>query len=189
MTRNIDHRRLGRLRQDQGEIANHIIDEFAAGRLSRRDFIRRGTVVGISVPLLGSILAACSSSSSTTAKSGTSSATATGAPGAVIKAGIVTPTGAINPVTVSDQGGLDMLAQTGEYLCLSGQDLKLTPVLATSWTPNATADVWTFKIRQGVKFHGGAALTADDVVYTFGLHTVTGANALSAFAGVLKPSG
>ena len=52
MTRNIDHNRLGRLRQDQGEIANHIIDEFAAGRLSRRDFIRRGTVVGISVPLL-----------------------------------------------------------------------------------------------------------------------------------------
>ena len=52
MTRNIDHKRLGQLRQDQGEIANHIIDEFAAGRLSRRDFIRRGTVVGISVPLL-----------------------------------------------------------------------------------------------------------------------------------------
>ena len=47
MTRNIDHKRLGQLRQDQGEIANHIIDEFAAGRLSRRDFIRRGTVVGI----------------------------------------------------------------------------------------------------------------------------------------------
>ena len=55
-------RRLGQLRQGQGEIANHIIDEFAAGRLSRRDFIRRGTVVGISVPLLGSILAACGSS-------------------------------------------------------------------------------------------------------------------------------
>ena len=65
MTRNIDHKRLGRLRQDQGEVANHIIDEFAAGRLSRRDFIRRGTVVGISVPLLGSILAACGSSSPT----------------------------------------------------------------------------------------------------------------------------
>ena len=48
MTRKIDHRRLGRLRQGQGEIANHVIDEFAAGRLSRRDFIRRATVVGIS---------------------------------------------------------------------------------------------------------------------------------------------
>ena len=191
MTRNIDHSRLGRLRQDQGEIANHIIDEFAAGRLSRRDFIRRGTVVGISVPLLGSILAACSSSSSSSAKSGTSSAAATGAPGAVIKVGIVTPTAAINPVTVADQGGLDMLAQTGEYLCLSGQTLTLQPVLATSWTPNSTADVWTFKIRPGVKFHNGATLTADDVVYTYQLHTTTknGSSALSAFAGVLGPAG
>jgi peptide/nickel transport system substrate-binding protein len=189
MTRNIDHSRLGRLRQDQGEIANHIIDEFAAGRLSRRDFIRRGTVVGISVPLLGSILAACSSSSSSSAKSGTSSAAATGAPGAVIKAGITTPTAAINPVTVADQGGLDMLAQTGEYLCLSEQNLQLAPVLATSWSPNSTADVWTFKIRQGVKFHNGAALTADDVVYSLKLQAAPGASAASNFSGVLKPSG
>ena len=109
----------------------------------------------------------------------------------MIKAGIVTPTASINPVTVADQGGLDMLAQTGEYLCLSTQTLTLTPVLATSWTPNSTADVWTFKIRQGVKFHNGAPLTAADVVYTYKLQTnPTGSsNALSAFAGVLKPSG
>jgi len=188
MTRKIDYRRLGRLRQDQGEIANHIIDEFAAGRLTRRDFIRRATVVGISVPALGSILAACGSSA--TSSSGSTS-TASGAPGATIKAGIVTPTAAINPVTVADQGGLDMLAQTGEYLCLSTQGLALTPVLATSWTPNATADVWTFKIRQGVKFHNGAPLTAADVVYTYKLQTNPkgSSNALSAFGGVLTPAG
>src|SRR5437588_2969811 len=101
----VDHARLDRLRRGQGEIANHVIDEFAAGRLSRRDFIRRGTVVGISVPLLGSILAACSSSSSSSPGAGSSSSGG-GQPGATIKAGIVTPTAAINPVTVADQGGL-----------------------------------------------------------------------------------
>jgi len=190
MTRKIDNKRLGQLREGQGEIANHIIDEFAAGRLSRRDFIRRGTVVGISVPLLGSILAACGSSGSSSSPSGGSSSAA-GQPGAVIKAGIVTPTAAINPVTVADQGGLDMLGQTGEYLCLSTQTLTLKPVLATSWTPNSKADVWTFKIRPGVKFHNGQALTADDVVYTYQLHTNPKgeANALSAFGGVLTPAG
>ena len=190
MTRKIDNKRLGHLREGQGEIANHIIDEFAAGRLSRRDFVRRGTVVGISVPLLGSILAACGSSGTSSSPSGGSSSAA-GAPGAVIKAGIVTPTGAINPVTVADQGGLDMLGQTGEYLCLSTQTLTLKPVLATSWTPNSKADVWTFKIRQNVKFHNGQALTADDVVYTYQLHTNPKgeANALSAFGGVLAPAG
>jgi len=193
MTRKIDHRRLGRLRRDQGEIANHIIDEFAAGRLSRRDFIRRATVVGISTSALGSILAACSSSSPTSAASpGTSgTASAAGKPGAVIRAGITTPAAAINPVTVADQGGQNMLGQTGEYLILSGQTLNLKPVLATSWTANAKADVWTYKIRQGVKFHNGQSLTADDVVYTYQLQTNPKGSsaALSAFAGVLTPAG
>jgi peptide/nickel transport system substrate-binding protein len=190
VTKNIDHSRLGRLRQGQGEIANHVIDEFAAGRLSRRDFIRRASVIGISAPLLGSILAACSSSSSSPSSSSSSSrapASACGAPGAVIKAGISTPAAAINPLTVADQGGLDMLAQTGEYLCLATQKLTLQPVLATSWSANSAADVWTFKIRQGVKFHGGSPLTADDVVYTYKLQTGPGKN--SALGGVLTPAG
>src|SRR5579864_1328825 len=133
-SRSVDQPRVDQLRAGQGDIANHIIDEFAAGRLSRRDFIRRGTVIGISVPVLGSILAACGSSAKSSGPStGSTSSGAAGAPGATIKAGIVTPTGEINPLTVGDQGGLVMLAQTGEYLCLSGQTLQLQPVLAESW--------------------------------------------------------
>ena len=184
---NADRRRLSRLREGQGDIANHVIDEFAAGRMSRRDFIRRGSVVGISLPLLGAIVSACGSSSS----SPSSTPSSAGQSGATIRVGIVVPTAAINPLTVADQGGLDMLAQTGEYLCLSGQSLTLKPVLAESWTPNATADVWTFKIRQGVKFHDGKALTADDVVYTYQLQSdpKNTSNALSNFGGVLTPSG
>ncbi len=182
---NVDHARLDELRAGQGDIANHVIDEFAAGRLSRRDFMRRGSVVGISIPVLGAVLTACSSSPSSP------SGGSTGATGATIKAGIVTPAAAINPVTVADQGGLDMLGQTGEYLCLSNQTLTLQPALATSWSANSTADVWTFKIRPGVKFHNGHPLTADDVVYTYKLQTNPKGKgaALSAFGGVLTPSG
>ena len=187
---------LSRFRRGQGEIANHVIDEYAAGRLSRRDFIRRGTVVGISIPVLDAILTACGSSPTTTSSAtsptaSSGSASAAGQPGATINAGIVVPTAAINPLTVADQGGLDMLAQTGEYLTFSDQSLNLHPVLATSWTPNAAADVWTFKIRQGVKFSNGHPLTADDVVYTYKLQTnpKSSSNALSAFGGVLQPAG
>ena len=105
----------------------------------------------------------------------------------MIKVGVVTPTAAINPVTVADQGGLDMLAQTGEYLTLSTQTLTLQPVLATSWSANSTGTVWTFKIRKGVRFSNGAPLTADDVVYTYKLHTnpAKGSNALSAFGDAI----
>ena len=185
---------LSRFRRGQGEIANHVIDEFAAGRVSRREFIRRATVVGVSIPVIDAILTACGSSPSSTTSASTSgspSATAAGKAGATINAGIIVPTAEINPLTVADQGGLDMLAQTGEYLTFSDQSLNLHPVLATSWKSNAAADVWTFKIRPGVKFSNGHPLTAADVVYTYQLQTnpKSGGNALSAFGGVLLPSG
>jgi peptide/nickel transport system substrate-binding protein len=180
--------RLDRLRAEQTDIGNHVIDEFVAGHINRRGFLRAGALVGISAPVLSAVLAACGSSASPGTKPSSGSS---GAAGATIRAGIVTPTGAINPVTVADQGGLDMLAQTGEYLCLSDQTLTLKPVLATSWSSNPTSDVWTFKIRQGVKFHNGAPLTADDVVYTYKLQTNPAGKgaALSAFGGVLTPAG
>ena len=179
---------LSRIRAGQNEVANHVIDEFVAGRLSRRELLRRGALVGISAPVLGAVLAACGSSSPSPSSSGS---TGTGQSNVTINVGITTPAGAINPLTVADQGGLDMLGQTGEYLTFSDQTLTLQPQLATSWSSNSTADVWTFKIRQGVKFSNGQALTADDVVYTYKLQTnpKSSANALSAFGGVLSPSG
>jgi peptide/nickel transport system substrate-binding protein len=180
---NIDHSRLDRLRAGQGEIANHVIDEYVAGHISRRELIRRGALVGVSMPVIAGIVAACGGSSPS---SGSSGGGGNGGANATIRAGIVTPSGAINPVTVADQGGLDMLAQTGEYLCLSTQTLTLKPVLATSWKPNSKADVWTFKLQQGVKFSNGQPMTADDVVYTFQLLTK---NKNPTLAGVVTPSG
>src|SRR6185437_5390367 len=182
------------LRAGQGEIANHVIDEFTAGRLTRRDFIRRGTVAGLSLPLLGAIVSACGSPSSPSSPSpatGSGAGSGAGKAGATIRAGSYTPSGAMNPVTVDDIGGIAMLGQCGEYLCVSQQDLTLKPSLATKWSANSKADVWTFDIRQGVKFHDGTPLTADDVVYTYKLHTNPkgSANALSAFGGVLLPDG
>jgi len=41
------------------------------------------------------------------------------------------------------------------------------PELALSWTPNETAQIWTFKLRPGVKFHNGKPFTSADVLYTF----------------------
>jgi peptide/nickel transport system substrate-binding protein len=187
---NARHDRLDQLRAGQTEVGNHVIDEFVAGRLSRRDFLRKGALVGISAPVLGGVLAACGSSKPS-ATSPSSPTAAAGKPGATIKAGIITPAAAVNPLTVADQGGLDMLGQTGEYLCFSDQHLMLRPALATSWSSNSKADVWTFKIRQGVKFHNGAPLTADDVVYTYKLQSnpKSTSNALSALGGVLVPDG
>jgi peptide/nickel transport system substrate-binding protein len=41
------------------------------------------------------------------------------------------------------------------------------PCLATSWEPSEGGKVWTFKLREGVKFHGGDTFDSADVVFSF----------------------
>jgi peptide/nickel transport system substrate-binding protein len=62
------------------------------------------------------------------------------------------------------------------------------PWLAESWESNDTGTEWTFHVRQGVKFHDGSPLTADDVVYTFRrlLDPATASPAASEL-GAIKP--
>jgi len=50
---------LDRLRGERTELENHYIDELVSGRMGRRDFLRRGSMIGMSTGLLGAILAAC----------------------------------------------------------------------------------------------------------------------------------
>jgi peptide/nickel transport system substrate-binding protein len=45
-------------------------------------------------------------------------------------------------------------------------DMNVVGDLAQSWT-NPDPTTWEFKLHQGVKFHDGSDLTADDVVFTF----------------------
>ena len=44
---------------------------------------------------------------------------------------------------------------------------KLTPELATEWTVGPDGLTYTFKLRQGAKFHNGREIKADDVKYSF----------------------
>ncbi len=44
---------------------------------------------------------------------------------------------------------------------------KPIPWLATSWERSADAKEWRFTLRDGVRWHDGQALTADDVAFTF----------------------
>jgi len=114
----------------------------------------------------------------------------TGTPerGGTIRAGIIQPAGALDPITVADQGGLGVLGQSGEYLIWSDRDLKAQPRLAESWSPSEGGRVWRFKIRQGVTFHDGTPMDAEDVASTFNrlADPDTGSNALSVFSGVLS---
>lgn len=41
------------------------------------------------------------------------------------------------------------------------------PLLATEWSHNDDQTVWTFKLREGVKFHDGSAFDANDVAHHY----------------------
>ncbi len=43
---------------------------------------------------------------------------------------------------------------------------KPSPDLAVSWSANADGTEWTFKLRDGVKFHNGKTFGADEVAYS-----------------------
>jgi peptide/nickel transport system substrate-binding protein len=182
-------RRVDAIRSRSTEMENHLIDTYSEGYISRREFVRRGTVLGMSMSALGFLVSACGSGEkggeTTTTEAQTSAKVK---PGGTVKVGVVTPSGAIDPVKVADEGGLAVLGQAGEYLVWSNAKLEAAPRLAESWSPNDDASVWTFKIRQGVKFHDGTPMTAEDVAATINrlADPKSGSSALSAFGGVLS---
>ncbi|MCL6450368.1 MAG: hypothetical protein K6T75_03635 [Acetobacteraceae bacterium] len=57
------------------------------------------------------------------------------------------------------------------YNCLTRPGLDLVPSadLAESWETSPDGLTWTFKLRQGVKWHDGQPFSADDVKFTFDL--------------------
>ena len=189
-------RRLDEVRAHRGELENHYIDELVAGRLDRRAFLRRGAVLGMSASVLGAVLAACGDANSTGAQA-SSSATSAAASAPVKRGGTLRlatqgPATAMNPLVIDDAGGCCLIAQTGDFLTFdNNQKLQLQPMLATSWKSSEAGRTWTFQLRQGVKFHNGQEMTADDVVYTMQQlsDSKNASNALSTFAGVLTPAG
>ncbi|MBZ9894779.1 MULTISPECIES: ABC transporter substrate-binding protein [unclassified Mesorhizobium] len=177
-----NYRILDLIRRNRSPLENHLIDGLVDGRVSRRDFIRHGSLLGLSLPLLGGITTAAGLGAMP------SLARAQGAPGATIRVASSVPAATIDPVTIADAGGLLIMQQVAEFLCVDGPDLVLKPALAESWKPNDNGSVWTFKLRKGVKFHSGGEMKADDVVASIDriADPANSSNALSVFTGILS---
>jgi peptide/nickel transport system substrate-binding protein len=198
VSRDEKSRRVDAIRAQSSELENHLIDEYRTGHLSRREFIRRGTVIGMSVPLVGFLASACGTGSKDSGSGGGGgggNAVQAGGkqvevrPGGTLKLGMSPGASTeIDPLKVADEGGLGIMSQTGEFLAFSDDKLKLQPRLAESWSPSENGQVWTFKIRQGVKFHDGTPMTAADVASSINALSdpKNGSNALSTFDGVLS---
>jgi peptide/nickel transport system substrate-binding protein len=131
----------------------------ARGKLSRRDFMQYAMAGGISLTAAGTLF-------STAARSQAK-------PGGHFRVGLGhgSTTDSFDPARFAS--GLDFSWGKG----LSGAPLvrinpkgAVEPYLAESMEPSDGAKKWVFKLRKGVTFHNGKALTADDVIGTINYH-------------------
>jgi peptide/nickel transport system substrate-binding protein len=71
-----------------------------------------------------------------------------------------------DPGTNRDANTDGVIAHIVEGLVAFRDDTSVGPMLAESWTISNEGRTYTFRLRQGVKFHNGATMTADDVAWS-----------------------
>jgi peptide/nickel transport system substrate-binding protein len=154
--------------------------------MSRGEFLRRATVAGLTLSAASSLLAACGSGGQQESQKQEPAGPVRR--GGTARLGIIVPASDPDPVTLFSGGGQATTQVCAEALCFVRPDYSLAPMLATKWEPGAGAKEWTFTLREGVKFHDGSTMTADDVVATFDRLTDPDneSAALSAFQGILS---
>ncbi len=74
-----------------------------------------------------------------------------------------------DPALAYETAGGEIIQNVYEGLVFYNKDQasEFVPQLATDWTISDDGKVYTFNIRQGVKFHNGNDLTPSDVAYSF----------------------
>jgi glutathione transport system substrate-binding protein len=166
-------------------------EEWQRCGLDRRRFLRL-VAMGATVSTLSGIIAACRGAAppaATTGPAGAQAPAAAGAPTFVAQT-VGTPTVAVVPTSAAfvdrpflvalniEPDSLDVHdtffnASLGADKCLYeglvglDQDMHIVNQLAESWEPSADAKTFTFKLKQGVKFHDGTPFNAAAVQAAF----------------------
>ena len=99
-------------------------------------------------------------------------------------------TDTLDPALSASEGPNTLMAQFGEKLLEVDASGNIVPRLATEFGSSPDAKTWTFKIRDGVTFHNGKSVTADDVVKTMERHADSKSNsaALGLMTGIIRMS-
>lgn len=136
-----------------------------------RKRVNQLVALSLSVIMAGAMLAGCGSEE----KGGTSDASSeiskTGDSGKNVKDTItlaITEIPTVNPYGASNKwiSIVDNLIHA-KLIKIDADTQEILPDLATEWSPNEDNTVWTFTLREGVKFHDGTEFTADDVKFTW----------------------
>jgi peptide/nickel transport system substrate-binding protein len=155
-------------------------DLYQKGRITRREFLRNATLLGMTFASASAFLAACGATEApTSAPTATQAAMATEAPQATeppaagmgpTRGGSLKVASRVQKVTHPAQfswvSPSNQLRQVAEYLTYYGVDNVARPLLLESWTPSEDLQTWTLNLRQGIMHNNGDEFNADDVIFT-----------------------
>ena len=159
----------------------YLQDQLQKGKVSRREFIRYATLLGMSVSA-ATIAAQCGApappAAEPAAEAPAEEAPAEEAPveeapaGGPVRGGTYTASMQLqlldHPARLSWVEGANIVRQVGEYLTETGPDNITRPYLLESWEASEDVKTWDLYLRQGIKFNNGDEFNADDVMFTFG---------------------
>ena len=84
---------------------------------------------------------------------------------AELRIGLAADVTSMDPHFLNIAPNINISSHVFDALTHVDQDARLAPGLAVSWRA-VDATTWEFRLRRGVRFHDGAELTAEDVVFS-----------------------
>jgi len=87
--------------------------------------------------------------------------------GGVLRVATVSEPTSLDPVTTNNIPSRLVIMNIHDSLVAYDEDLNIVPKLAEGWEVSEDGTVYTFRLREGVRFHNGDPFTAADVKYTF----------------------
>ncbi len=147
--------------ESRSDVFFDLAKKVSEGTISRRDAIKRGTAVGLgasSLMALGvmPLVSAQTAGPNPDAKSG-----------GTLKVGLQADPAELDPGKTSLTAAWHVIEHVYSTLVGTSSSLEPIPALAESWDISEDGLVYTFHIRQGVRFHNGRDLVSGDVKYTY----------------------
>jgi peptide/nickel transport system substrate-binding protein len=148
---------------------------YRQGRVTRREFLRNATLLGMSLASASAFLTACGGGEEATATpqpEPTKVPEPTEAPAAMgpTRGGTLKAASRVQKVTHPAQfswvSPSNQLRQVAEYLTFYGVDNVARPLLLENWEASDDLKTWTLNLRQGIKHNNGDEFNADDVIFT-----------------------